>query len=153
VGRGDDLTLASVLPPWASPSARPHGDPLDQTIEALTYFLHVGIPIDGELKVYNLLSRTGPLRSLRPSDPSTSCWRRSEHAARCHHISPNRHLDTPLPEARDGKAGRDLAGQEPGVPVWNGIDDPQEMTIEDTRVRVRARPQRLPVGRSADPDA
>src|SRR5207248_2026518 len=40
----------------------------------------------------------------------------------------------------------------PGVPRWNGIDDPHEVTIEDARGRsgIHARPQRLRPGKGAD---
>ena len=41
----------------------------------------------------------------------------------------------------------------PGVPRWNGIDDPREVTIEDARgrrSRVYARPQRLRADQGAD---
>jgi hypothetical protein len=41
--------------------ARFHGDPLDQTIEALAYFLHVGILCQSTLQVDQVGSRVQPL--------------------------------------------------------------------------------------------
>jgi hypothetical protein len=37
-----------------------------------------------------------------------------------------------------------------GVSRWNGTDDPHDVTIEDARGRVHARPQRLRPGQGAD---